>query len=70
MGDLFCFNFVGLMICVKSEPWQRAFCWEVGSARVRSNYLYPHSLSYLMSEEIMLAPKPVKIIFSSSPDEK
>lgn len=70
MGDLFCLNFMGLMICVKSEPWQRALCWEVGPAQVHSDYLYPRSLSYLMSEEVILAPKVVKIIISSSPNEK
>lgn len=59
-----------LMICIKSEPWQSALCWEVGPAQVHSDYFYPHSLSYLVSEEVILAPKVVKIIFSSSPNEK
>lgn len=60
---------MGLMICVNSEPRQRAFCWEVGPAQVHSDYLYPCSLSYLM-REVIPAPKVVKIILSSSPNER
>lgn len=43
------------MVCVKSEPWQRAFSQEVGPGQVCSDYFYPGSLSYLMSEEPVLA---------------
>lgn len=70
MEDLFCLNFTGLVICVKSEPWQRAFSWEVGPGQVCSDYFYPGSTSYLMSEELILAPKVGKGTFSSSPNEK
>lgn len=58
------------MICVESEPWQRAFSWEVGPGQVCSDYFYPGSTSYLMSEELILAPKVRKGTFSSSPNEK
>lgn len=70
MEDLFYLNFMGLMICVKSEPWQRAFFWEVGPGQVCSDYFYPGSVSYLMSEELVLTPKVGRDIFSSSPNEK
>jgi len=71
MEDLFCFNFMALMICVKSKPWQRAFSWEVGPGEVCSDYFYPGNMSYLMSEELILTQKVVgKGTFSSSPTEK
>lgn len=70
MEDLFCLNFMGMMICVKSELWQRAFSQEVGPGQVCSDYFYPSSMSYLMSEEIILAPKVGKGIFSSSSEKQ
>lgn len=70
MEDLFCLNFTGLMICVKSEHWQKSFSREVGPGQVCSDYFYPGSMSYLMSEELVLAPTLGMGIFSSSPNEK
>lgn len=42
----------------------------LGPGQVCSDYFYPGSMSYLMSEELVLTPKVGRDIFSSYPNEK